>query len=245
MSRGVFDLHFIGRAGNQLFEYAFARGYCEMHGIELHTDPWVGEQIFDISHPRCVGDLPRRDENTLVIGERDISYRSYSQRQRCADYYGLFQLMQWFTWHPHISNALQSFRPLSGTALAHIRRGDYAGSGYPLVSKNSYQAAFALSDAADLQFVCEEDPATHRLFTGDLAWVPDFYRMSNCTKLYRANSSFSFWAGTLAVAHYRAQVYSPIITGLAGGIEHDCQFQPDNWARIAELDCVEQITIKP
>lgn len=247
MSRGVFNLHFLGRFGNQMFEYAFARGYCEMHDIELHTDPWVGEQLFEIRHPRCDQLVRPRDENTLVIGESNVSYRSYSQRQHCADYYSLRQIRSWFRWRMPVFRNLNRIAPEPDVALAHIRRGDYAGSGYPLVSDKSYFDAF--TDARPylhrLQRVSEDKPMVHPDFTGELAWVPDFFCMSTCQALYRANSSFSFWAGVLGQVHCGTQVFSPIITGKTGGIEHDCAFQPDNWARIAELDCVDQITIKP
>lgn len=222
-----------------MFSYCAMRGYCEMHGIELHTDPWWGERVFQLEHPRCEGDLPRRDENTLCIGERNVSYRSYSQRQHCADYYSLRQIRQWFMFRPVICSLLP--RPETTDTVVHFRRGDYAGSGYPVVSADSYLSATPFS----IECVTEESPRTHKNFLGEFSFVPDFYFMANAHKLYRANSSFSFWAGCLAIANHSAQVYSPIITGKAGGQEHFCQFQPDNWARIAELDCVEQITIKP
>jgi hypothetical protein len=250
MSRGIFQLRFSGRFGNQCFEYVFARAYAEFHDLELQTDPWVGEKIFEIEHPRCVGDLPRRDENTLRIGERNVSYLSYSQRQHCADYYSLTQIGKWFQFREDVKMALDS---LWGTYpspdfTVHLRRGDYKNSIYPLVSGQSYLQAIVLLDPiGDTQVAwhSEEQPLRHPDFVGELSFVPDFYFMTKAKNLMRANSSFSFWAGCLAIAHNQARVYSPIITGKTGGVDHQCSFQPDNWARIAELDCVDQITIKP
>lgn len=103
----TFNLHHLGRWGNNLFGYAFARGYCERHGLELHTDPWVGETIFEISHPRCDSNLLRMEETMIDDGLGDVSYRSYSQNQRCADFYTVAQCRRWFKFRPHILGVLQ------------------------------------------------------------------------------------------------------------------------------------------
>lgn len=244
MSNGIFNLHHLGRFGNVLFGYCFARGYCEHFGFELHTDPWVGERIFCIDHPRCRGDLERRDENTLIRGEGNISYRSYSQRQKCADFYTLAKVKEWLRFRPHVEAALQGIVPRHTAILAHLRRGDYAGYGYPLLSRDSYIAACGEHNLGDapIEWVSEEQPATHPDFTGELACVPDFFRMAKAKTLLRANSSFSFWAGALVEAN-GGTVMSPVIDRLKGGVEHDCKFVRGNHARIADLDFVEPIHI--
>ena len=112
MSHGIFNLHHPGvRFGNRLCAYVFARGYCEHYGFELHTDAWAGERLFCIDHPRCRGDLERKDENTLVFGEANVSYLSYSQRQKCANYYTLAKIKEWLRFRPHVEAALQNLVP--------------------------------------------------------------------------------------------------------------------------------------
>jgi len=244
MSNGNFNLHHLGRFGNMLFAYCFARGYCERYGFELHTDPWPGERLFCIDHPRCRGDLERKDENTIILGEGNISYRSYSQRQKCANFYTLEKLRHWLRFRPNVEAALQTLIPAPTTVVAHIRRGDYAGYGYPLVSEASYRACCKDIgvEQKHLLLVAEESAATHPDFTGELAFMPDFFRMAKAKTLLRANSSFSFWAGAIVEAH-GGRVFSPVIDGLSGGGEHDVKFIAGNGARIADLDFVNPIVI--
>ena len=233
-----------------MFEYAFARGYCEHYGLELHTDPWIGEAIFELSHPRCENDLPRRDENSIVLGEDDVSYRSYSQRQYCADFYSLTQIREWFKFRPSVAEPLiDLWKPRDEWALAHVRRGDYVGrnSPYPLVSRASYERAcvdYGIP-VESLHWVEEEKPATHVSCGGELGLLPDFWRMTQAKTLLRANSSFSFWAAAIAQANHGARVLSPLVDDLAGGVEYDVSFIEGNGARIADIAFVEPITIKP
>jgi len=242
-----FNLHWLGRWGNNLFQYAFARGYCERNGLELHTDPWVGEKIFEISHPRCVGDLPRMEEVDLRDGMGDISYRSYSQQQKCADYYSLEQIARWFRFRQReIYDRLYIHLPTSRETVAHRRRGDYVwdGSSYPLVSDKSYVECcnkFALNRM--ITWVSEEDAFRHPEFTGELSLVPDFVRMSHAFTLLRSNSSFSFWGAAIAQS-IGARIFSPVVDGLKGGIEHDVEFIEGNSARLASFDFVTPIEIK-
>lgn len=245
MSNGIVNLHHLGRMGNNLFSYCFARGYCERYGFELHTDPWPGERIFCIDHPRCRGDLERKDENTIILGEGNISYCSYSQRQKCANFYNLEKIRQWLRFRPNVEAALQTLIPSAQTVVAHIRRGDYAGYGYPLVSEASYFAACKEIgvEIRNLMLVSEEYPAIHEDFRKEFLFVPDFFRLAKASILLRANSSFSFWAAAIAQANQKAAVFSPVIEGLEGGVEHACRFIPGNSARIADLGFVERINI--
>lgn len=240
------NLHFLGRFGNQMFEYAFARGYCERHGFTLTTDPWPGERIFMIEHARGSIELPRRDENSLVDGEGDVSYRSYSQRAKCAAYYTRAQVRSWFTFRPEIEEALRILTPGDQTIAAHLRRGDYVGSGsiYPTISKESYLLACDEHglDRSKLHWLSDDCPTVTNEFCADLGFVPDLFVMSKAKTLLRANSSFSWWAGAIG----NGRVFSPVIDGLVGGMEHDnVRFVEGLHPRIADIDFVDSITIKP
>ena len=83
----------------------------------------------------------------------------------------------------------------------------------------------------------------HPEFTGELSFVPDFFRLAKAMTVFRANSTFSFWAAAIAQANQKARVFSPVIGGLVGGIEHECSFIPGNGARMADFDFVEPINI--
>src|SRR4030095_4656590 len=199
----------IGRFGNQLFQYAYARAYADQHNLELRTPVWDGEKLFS-----GVPTANRPDGSEQVLG-------GYGQRQ--VDLiYTRTQVKQWFTWKPYSRQRRQTSVYIVPVA-AHLRRGDYPGYGYPLVSQHSYEKACLDFDLGAPFFVFEE---------GGNPWLHDFYQLQQARILLRANSSFSWWAGTLG----NGDIYSPIIDGLEGGKEHDCQFVAGNWPRLHTLD---------
>lgn len=238
-----FHLHHLGRFGNQLFGYAFARGYCERHGLELHTDPWIGEQIFEISHPRCDEELPRIEETMVGDAFGDVSYRSYSQSQQCADFYTVEQCRRWFKFLPDIRSALSKVHiPDDDYLVAHVRHGDFKGYGYALCAEASYRKAadeFGYAEH-EVRFVREESPLIDRWFGTDLEFLPDFFRLMRAPILFRANSSFSFWPALLG-EHER--VFSPVIDGLAGGQEHDVRFVEGNHPRLSHHAFVTELHV--
>jgi FkbM family methyltransferase len=209
----------IGRFGNQAMVYCHARKRAELEGATLCTPPWVGERIFDIPEA-C------RDQSGEHIG-------GYRQRQEDL-IYSRREVLQWLRLRPEIQAKLDTFVP-QGEIVAHVRRGDYADLQYPLVSKRSYYRAadqFGFgSSPYYFAFVTEEEPLTHPDFTGDLAFLPDFYRMMRAKVLLRGNSSFSWFAGTLG----EARVFSPCIKDKPGGVESDCEFSEGNHERLCNL----------
>jgi hypothetical protein len=241
----VLNLHFMGRFGNCIFQYAFARGYCERHGLELRMDDWVGSRIFEIDHPRCAKELPRMEETMIYDGLSDVSYRSYSQSQRCADFYSIEQCQRWFRFRPVVFGRLRNaLKFTGGNLVAHLRRTDFAPYGYPVISKESYlDAAETFGyDPDQMEFVSDEKPWFDRFFTGELDFLPDFYRLVRARIHFRANSSFSFWSGV--IGDHEA-VYSPVIDGLEGGKEHgNVPFVEGQWPRLSAHDFVTEIRIK-
>ena len=72
----------LGRFGNQLFQYAFARTYANKYGFKLQTCDWVGEKIFDLSDTRIINvNLPKKSEQDIVMGEDNIQIYGYYQNQ--------------------------------------------------------------------------------------------------------------------------------------------------------------------
>lgn len=226
-----------------MFSYAFARGYAERHGLELHTDPWIGQKIFEINDPP----IPQSnfhlklDENNFCGDDRDFLYRSYSQNQRCADYYSVSQIKSWFTFRPEIKTFLSVTRKYQ--VLAHQRKGDYSdNSGFPIISEQSFHNAADELGIYLQEIVTEEHPMRLAGFDGDLKFLPDFYRLMTADVLFRGNSTFSWWAAALS----EGKIYSPLIKGLKGGIEHDdVKFVEGNWPACADLSFVTDIHLKP
>lgn len=240
MKTPVFNLHHLGRFGNMCMGYLFARGYCEKYGFELHTDPWIGERIFALSHPRCTEELARRDENTLAFGEGNVSYRSYSQQQKCT-LYTETKVRQWLAFRPEVQDVLEQIVPQVIPCCAHRRVGDYPDLGYVVVSKHSYEHFAMLYGIPEITWVTEETPLLDDRFQGELAFLPDFYRLINCEILLRGNSTFSWIAGVLT----EGRVFSPVISGLAGGKEHDVQFVRGNHPRFANLEFTTDLHLLP
>lgn len=240
MSNPRIQLRTLGRFGNQMFQYAFARGYAERYGLPLWTDDWIGRRIFDLSEPLLTAPLPQRSELSLKDGEQDIEFYCYAQHQRCLEYYTKSDLKRWFRFRPEIEEVLRSEMPEGERCLAHRRIGDYVGYGYPVVSRNSYLEACEEFGLPSPLFVTEETQRYTPRLPAFLAFLLDFYRLLNAPILLRANSTFSWWAGALG----SGEVYSPIIEGLDGGREHDVPFVSGNWPRFTNLDHITDLHLR-
>lgn len=230
---------FYARLGNNMFIYAHARALAEQTGVELRTPPWVGEAIFTLdNYP-----IKRPDGSEQVLAgyfqsQKDIIYT----RADCR---------RWFAIKPELLPKL--VKHSAYWPHAHFRRGDYAGAGYPLISRKAVDAAVAehqfpgdlrknMIPGREYHVVSDEHPLIDPEFTGELAMLPDFYRLMRAPVLYRANSTFSWWAATLS----HGRVFAPIITGLAGGIEHDnVPYVEGNWPKCADgMDFVTDLHLK-
>lgn len=230
MSQGILNLQMLGRFGNQAMQFLAAKAIAERDNLELRTPRWIGEKIFQIeptAEPDYSGDY----------------MRGYSQNQERA-IYTLRQVREWFRFKPWAEGALYCRSGSRLPLVGHLRRGDLAGYGYPIVAVQSYYDAchkFNL-DLDDLCFVSDGIPETIDPIGefSDCPWLPDFYIMCRAQTLLRANSSFSFVAGMLNTG----QVYSPRIDGLTGG-EQLVEFEAGNHCRLADLEGFSDLNIKP
>ena len=231
----------IGRFGNQLFQYAYARSVCERYGVELGVPKWVGEEIFDLgveNSAKTDDSLPRCEQLSECLADGDFQINGYAQSSGCVSSYSKKDVERWFRFKPTVLDQLETLVPIH-RVVAHRRVGDYPGSGYPVVSKKSYENAVAWWRLGELEWVTEENPA-YAGFPNHLGFLPDFWRMTKAVHLLRGNSSFSWWAASLCAG----DVYSPRIDGLVGGIEHDCEFVRGNWPRIADIHGVDELRLK-
>ncbi len=217
----------IGRLGNLLFIYAYHRAFCEQNGYEMVQFPWVGEKIFNIPEARRPGVYQLAD---VVLDEQ------YYQNQQSL-IYTRSDVKRWFSLKPELIPALESLP--KGAKVFDLRHGsDMIGSGFVHISRKSYEdaAAFAGYDSREFIWVSDLKPFTLEQFGGDpsasglcTTWfsLPQFYVLMNAKVHFRSNSTFGWWAATLG----NAKVYSPIISGLFGGIENEyCSAWVDeNW----------------
>lgn len=224
----------IGRFGNLLFQYAHARAWAEKNSYELCLPPWIGEKVFEI--PEAV-----RPEKY----PRDVVWSPENLRQNQRDLiYTRKQVREWFRFRPEIADRLYGHEPPPGFAVLNVRQGqDYLDAGLVVISGESYMAA-ALSRGFNLsqtEYETDTDPTLLEGFGGDIlssglnttmACIPSFYRLMKADTLFRANSTFSWWAATLG----HGRVFSPVIVGLKGGIPNQrCDnFVDGNWPRMVD-----------
>lgn len=222
-------IHLIGRFGNQMFQYAHARALSEKLGSALLTNPWIGERVFQLQGQR-------------INGPQVAEISGYFQDQQSL-IYTRRQAKDWFKLRPEVEASLAALIP-GGETVAHLRRGDYGALGYVVVSKQSYIDAAKKYDIEpeSIVWLSEETPTVHPDFTGELSFLPDFYRMMKAKVLLRANSSFSWWASTLG----NCATISPIINGKCGGeTEQACEFTLGNWPTFANLPCCSDLQLDP
>lgn len=213
--------HLIGRFGNQMFQYAYARKLAEQQGRELHTNGWAGQKVFQLNE-------------SPLDGSEEMLHEHYHQDQDSL-IYTREDARRWFSWRPEVVSLLDDpCRDLDADWVGHLRRGDFTACGYPVVSEFAIRRALngKTLGVHGLWIACEECPWRRPEFADGLSFVPDFYLMARAKVLFRANSSFSWWAATLG----NGRVFSPVIEGLQGGVEHDAvPFVEGNWPRLAEL----------
>lgn len=214
----------IGRFGNCMCIYAAAKALAEQNGWQLECEPWIGQKVFQLDDPK-----PSREPDHIVDG--------YCQNQESL-IYSRADCKRWFRFK---QEAHDEFDSLSWPRIAiHLRRGDYKDLGYVVVSMDSYlRAANENGHMLDHAYY-ESIPKKSGWFTGELSWVPDFFGMTRAKVLYRANSSFSWWAGVLS----DAEIYSPVIDGLEGGKEQDCEFVAGNWPKFASLPNITDLHLR-
>lgn len=238
---------FQGRFGNCAMQWLFAKAFAAKHGFEFQCDRWDGENVFDITdaRPGNVDGWPRYNEAQLAqsIPDRSFVFRGYGQTQFCVGHYTKREARRMLMIKPDIIKHAAAMKMPEGFIIAHVRRGDYAGYGYPLVSEHSYIKACTEHglNHVKLFFCNEERPSKNADLEPFGDFVPDFMLLMCAAVLLRGNSTFSWIAGLLR----DGPVFSPIIEGLEGGKEHDCKFVPGNWPRFTNLDFVEDLHVAP
>lgn len=225
-------LSMIGGLGNKMFMFAAAKAIAEANNLELRTPEWFGEKAFVLG---TYGPILR------PRGDEEFSFSGYFQTQKDIDTYSRADCRRWFEFQPEVLLQLTRFQAID-QPYAHLRRGDFHSAGYPTISLSSVATA-VMANRGNPDFVPVSDafPTIDPWFQGDMACLPDFFRMMSAPVLFRANSSFSFWAGVLS----KGDVYSPVIDGLVGGVEHDgVKYVRGNHSRLANLDFTTDLHLR-
>jgi len=227
---------FCGGFGNQLFQYALARAYAEAHRAVLLTPAWIGQKVFALTDPPLDYSLPRAAFDEIPNGRINVILHGYFQCQRAMDLMSRLRLRAWFRLR---SEWQQRFTTRPAIA-AHVRRGDYIGNIYCLVSESSYAAACLKFgyDPTRITWIQEGNKQQIQdLVDAGVPFLEDFLLLANADVLLRANSSFSWWAGTLG----RGRIFSPLVEDRVG--PQDVEFIEGNWPRMVNShNCNTHIT---
>jgi hypothetical protein len=206
--------HKWGWFGNHLYQYAFARAYAERHDcvLEVNQD-WPGLKTFGLSHPEPSVELPVVHDRDLVDGQVNIALVGFFQDQRRVDILSKRKVREWFQF------AREYIPPYRGPySVAHYRRGNFIG--HPrepvIISEASYARAFEKFGAGRVIRLSDTPLVTDPM--------EDFQIMMHASVLFRANSSFSWWAAALNEC---GTVYSPVILPGQKGWS-DVEFVPDS-----------------
>lgn len=225
----LLQLNLSGRLGNLCFQAAYAKAWCIQNNYDLCMLPWIGEIVFEgfppaIRPDKCKPDIVWTDR--LFQHQRDLIYTRK-------------QVKEWFAFKPEILEMLQPAKCPRHVCL-NIRQGqDYRDAGLVTLSKQCYvdaakQRGYGVDDICfeiDTQFF------TLSNFQGNVkaggfgvceVVLPSFYRLMTAPVLFRANSTFSYWAHVLSD---NQNIYAPLIRDLKGGIlDTYCpEFVNANW----------------
>lgn len=217
-----------GRFGNQLFQYCYARAYCQQHSLELRVSPWLGHGLFDLHEP-------------IASPEESNDFPGYHQHQSDL-IYTRTDVRKWLTFLPSVQEVLSTFIEPIDCVRLHIRRGDYLSSGHVVVSYDSYfDALNRYRIKKPPLYVSEANPLT---LLGLPDFLPDFYRLGTAPILFRANSTFSWWAHVLG--RLDQVVYAPVIDSKPPGPKPAfCSFVPGNHPRMSQDPACSDLHLLP
>lgn len=231
----VRNLTGIGRAGNQLFLYCFAKGYAHAMGCDLHVPDWWGRKVFvNANEPLCGKELPQTENEAFskkplgyFFGQRDIDVNVFAQHQCYVDYFTRRQAREWLKIKPEFDNDTPALTK-AGYSAAHLRHGDYLTEpwiikNYCQISELSYLKAIQQFKVPEPVLFVHEGWRKQPLGTHGLDWWSDFLLLKNAKHLLRANSTFSWWASVLG----NGTTYAPLVGALAG--PNDVIFTEGNW----------------
>jgi hypothetical protein len=294
----VVMLHWHGRFGNRMHQYAYGLTYARLNGCRLWLpSQWEGTRLFaqqphaelppgrlraTLNRSRDQFDRPERRVSALrAVVPEAVHLRPANPRENYARHDATVFYDDMCCYHPSIFAAqsqahLRSVFAFSDTVkgldqykrledrqgtydIAHLRRDDISSpkynqthvQGYSVISKRSYEAAFAKFgfDPAAVGWVSDDysgkwhadrvrkPRGRWRYPSGSevlpdviFDWLEDFLRLYFARTIFRANSSFSWWAAFLSPS---ARVFSPVVDkrhiyGVDGLEEIDVEFVEGN-----------------
>ncbi len=128
----------LGRWGNQLIQYCFARAYAEKYGAILEVPNWIGTEVFDLNDAPISDPLPRTKSDAIPWGKTNIDLFGFFQNSECL---AILSKRKFRSYLPFKKQWLEMFPKTGPYIAAHLRRGDYLSTysyKYCIVSEKSY-----------------------------------------------------------------------------------------------------------
>lgn len=212
-----------GRFGHQLFQYAFAKKYAQVNNCELQVPKeWIGRTLFtNVQEPPIDPSL-----KLPVLQDTELYTKPSSWKKVNVDLSGYFQdakatlflsrkeCREWYKLKPEIDAKVTRSSKLS--VVAHLRRGDYVSkdrSTQAIITRESVYAGILAHGypPTGIRWMSDGEIGVHDIrFPPAYDFIGDFIVMLRAKALFRANSSFSYWAGVLIE---NGKVYSPVFEG--------------------------------
>ena len=116
----------MGRFGNQLFQYAFAKSYAQKYNcvLEIPAD-WVGRDFFEIDDSSITTQLHRTHRDNIPFGQVNIDLYGFFQHQKFLDIMNPYDVKKWFKFKTKWTDKFK--KPRDFYVASHIRHGDYVG----------------------------------------------------------------------------------------------------------------------
>lgn len=192
----------LGRFGNQLSEYIFARCYADSIGARLETWPWIGQVVFeDINDPPPSCELPTLGYEELPDGRTNINLNGIYQSPEAQAIWTRDDAKRIYRFKPRILNGW--VKPESPFVVAHLRRGDYCsmGNGWQVIVKHAFEAAIRKAGYDLSKVTWVSDLHVHPNARTNMPAIRDFVKLCHADVLFMSNlCTFSYWAALLGNA---------------------------------------------
>lgn len=204
----MISTNFIGRLGNQIFQFAFLFGLHKAKGYDLFLKPNIDLlECFDLNYPILNLNLQIKREPHFHFDKKFPN--NYNDNYL---YNGYYQSEKYFE---HCSNELKNvlkFRqehikniPEKDLISIHVRRGDYVGNSvHPVISleyinnaKEKFLNKKFLVFSDDINWCKKQNLGDY--YAENKNHYIDLYQMTQCSGSIISNSSFSWWGAYLGM----------------------------------------------
>lgn len=192
----------LGRFGNQLSEYIFARRYSESIGARLETPPWIGQKVFEgINDPPPSRHLPSLRYEELPSGRTNINLHGIFQSKEAQVIWNRADAKRIYRFRPSV--IADWVQPVYPFVVAHLRRGDYClmTNGWQVIVKHAFESAIRKEgyELEKVTWVSDKHPGVYARTSLDD--IKDFVKLCRADVLFMSNlCTFSWWAALLGNA---------------------------------------------